>query len=279
MAQVALDIELALRIWRANNVVSAKRAHKLLHSMRAARTLPGPTPAEPQGYTEETVDMTEDQDFDWRGYVANRKSEALLRELVGEGITRFEMRFLTLAWDTNLNQHRCDFVAHRVDNTCVRFHPSASGDTVPVIGRMADWCGNVLPATTMERVLVAPPPAAPQGDFFRSISQSDVIGKKVAQEFLDTVTRGWEGGPRNQAFATDLTSQAWFPWTLYLASTPWGRRMYNEGISEVHLVWLGPPYDKAAFYVLMEDRRECVIRPSSTRNPPVSEQDVQYIQW
>jgi hypothetical protein len=285
--EVALDIEFALRIWRNNwnTVVSAKSAHKVLHSMRRDLTVPGDNPAASLGFSEETVDLTETQDFNWRGYVCNRKSEEQLRELVGEGITRFELRFLTLAWDTNLKQARCDFVAHRVDNTCVRFHPSATGDTVPVIGRLADWCAQVHPTALMDRVIVHPPDA-PQGEiarasehnsYFRNISQSDVIGKKTAQEFLDTASRVWQEGHRDQKFTTELTSQASFPWTLYLSSTPWGRQMYEDGVSEVHLVWLGDPHNTAAFYVLMTDRQAFVIHPG--RHPPVSSDAVQCIQW
>ena len=56
--------------------------------------------------------MTEDLNFDWRGYVSNRQSEEQLRMMVGAGITRFELRFFRLAMDTNMKQARCDFVAH-----------------------------------------------------------------------------------------------------------------------------------------------------------------------
>ncbi len=113
-----LDIDLALQKWHRKAVVSSKRAHKVLQRMRKDLTVAGINPAAPLGFSEETVDMTDldTEEFDWRGYVCNRKSEEQLRELVGEGITRFELRFLTMAWDANLNQARCDFVAHRVDN-------------------------------------------------------------------------------------------------------------------------------------------------------------------
>ena len=179
--------------------------------------------------------MTEDLTFDWRGYVCNRKSEEQLREMVGAGITRFELRFLSLAMDTNLKQPRCDFVAHRVDNTCVRFHPSASGDTVPVIGRLADWCAAVSPTPDVHN------------SYFYKVSQSDVVGKKYAQHFLDDACRQWQEGPYHRTFTRDLSSQEAFPWTLYLSSTDWGRTLYDvEDIDQWFLVWLGSPYHAAA---------------------------------
>ncbi len=284
--EVALDFDVALRKWYRNDVVSHKRAHKVLHRMRQDLTVAGITPAAPLGFSEETVDMTDldTEEFDWRGYVCNRTSLEQLRELVGEGITRFELRFLTLAWDKNLNQPRCDFVAHRLNRTCVRFHPSATSDGVPVIGRMADWCAQVHPTTLLDRVIVTPldapqgeiPRASEHNSYFSNISQSDVIGRKQAVQFIELASRAWLEGHRGQKFTTELTRQEKFPWTLYLSSTMWGRDMYEEGVCEVYLVWIGDPHNTAAFYVLT-DRQAYVIDP--TRNACVSQRAVHCIEW
>ena len=279
MAEVALDIEFALRIWHAGNTVSAKKAHKVLHKMRADLTVPGLTPDAPQGFSQESVDMTEDSTFNWKGYVSNRKSEEQLREIVGPGITRFELRFLKMARDTNMKQARCDFVAHRVDNTCVRFHPSASGDTVPVVGRLAAWCAEVLPTQLTERVLVGENARPDEhNSYFSHISQSDFVGKKGAQHFLDAARRQWQEGPYHRPFTRDLSSQDAFPWTLYLSSTDWGKALCEaEDIDEWFLVWLGSPYNAAAFYEHTRHGQAWVIRPS--RRPAYSEDQVMYIQW
>ena len=287
MAEVALDIEFALRIWHAGNTVSAKKAHKVLHKMRADLTVPGLTPDAPQGFSQESVDMTEDLTFNWRGYVSNRKSEEQLREMVGAGITRFELRFLKMARDTNMKQARCDFVAHRVDNTCVRFHPSASADTVPVIGRLADWCGEVLPTELMERVLVGRNTQPDvHNSYYHRVAQSDVVGKKEAQAFLDDAYRQWQEGPCHRPFTRDLSSQDEFRWTLYLSSTDWGRALYKaEDIDRWFLVLLRFLCDAAAFYARTDAAfyartrhgQAWVIRPS--RTPAYSEDQVMYIQW
>ncbi len=151
---------------------------------------------------------------------------------------------------------------------------------MPVIGRLSDWCAEVLPTQLMERVLVEENARPDEhNSYFSHISQSDVVGRKCAQDFLDAARRQWQEGPFHRAFTRDLSSQDAFPWTLYLASTEWGRRLHEEDIDLVHLVWLGPPYNTAAFYVRTENRREWVIRPGSNRRPPVSEEEVKYIQW
>ena len=55
----------------------------------------------------------------WRGYLANHH---LARQIIGDGIYRFEVRALD-AWDATMKSNRVDFVARRVDGTDVRLHP------------------------------------------------------------------------------------------------------------------------------------------------------------
>ena len=55
----------------------------------------------------------------------------------GNTIVRFEIRFCKPI-DTNCNQRRCDFVAHRSDGTLIRFHPSQKHDATPVFAPPED---------------------------------------------------------------------------------------------------------------------------------------------
>ena len=108
--------------------------------------------------------MTEDA-FNWRGYVANRDEDDLWRifaECWECGVVRFEMRFLH-TWDINVNQRRCDFVAHLSDGRAVRFHPNRTcrlqkdyldlahdlldltfKNTKPVIGAIEYWVAELI---------------------------------------------------------------------------------------------------------------------------------------
>ncbi len=274
-------VEDAVALRRSGRLVSARRAHKVLHRMRAENTAQDPAATWHGANLEvgqEVVDMT-DGDFDWRGYIANRPPEQL-QELVGDGgITRFEMRFVE-AWDRNMSQRRCDFIAIRSDGLAVRFHPASTGDSVPVVGHLESWvigAGPHPPALgtrMMERARVDEgAPAASQGpadatnSVFRNLSQADLINRKEAQAFLDDKERRWHAawnadpqGPRPR-FCEDLTSSTEFPWRHFLAGFDWGRELCEEGVESFWLVWLGGDHYLPAFYVRQQDGHEWVIRP------------------
>ena len=125
------------------------------------------------------------------GYVANRPP-AQIDKVIGEGIVRFEARFLRMM-DKYLKQYRFDFVALRADGTAVRFHPSSTGDTVPVIGDQQLWAiGDAptqAPAWRREVVPDADPAASRVSQpgrraVFDVHSQADVISARRASAFI-----------------------------------------------------------------------------------------------
>ena len=81
------------------------------------------------------MDLSFDEDFDWRGYVCQHP---LAQEIVGPGISKFEGRFLNslecnrhaLRLPQPLGNQRFDFVALRTDGSAVRMHPSKKAEAV-----------------------------------------------------------------------------------------------------------------------------------------------------
>ena len=71
----------------------------------------------------ESKDLTDRARFDWFGYLSQHPDCV---EIVGQGITKFELRFRE-ALDFDTCQRRLDFVVHRVDTKYqhVRLHPHA----------------------------------------------------------------------------------------------------------------------------------------------------------
>ena len=71
----------------------------------------------------EPKDLTDRACFDWLGYLSQHPD---CEEIVGQGITKFELRFRE-ALDFDTCQRRLDFVVHRVDTMYphVRLHPHA----------------------------------------------------------------------------------------------------------------------------------------------------------
>ena len=65
------------------------------------------------------LDISCDARFDWKCYVAFRRDAAAV---VGEGIVKFDFRKFHAEISKD-HYSRGDFVAHRLDGTCVRLHP------------------------------------------------------------------------------------------------------------------------------------------------------------
>ena len=82
--------------------------------------------------------------FDWKHYLCSLPHAWTL---VGDGVTRFEGRFINcpepnaekLQLPEPYRGLRFDFVVHRVDGTCVRLHPSQGAEAQPVIGHLEPW--------------------------------------------------------------------------------------------------------------------------------------------
>jgi hypothetical protein len=235
---VLLDVGMALQRQHDGPLTSTTKAHKVLKELREALAAPATEPGGPLGYTQEVHVFHPDASqggFDWVGYVANRPP-AQIEKVIGEGIVRFEARFLRMM-DKNMKQYRFDFVALRADGTAVRFHPSSTGDTVPVIGDPQQWAIGDAPmqAPAWHREVVPDAdPNASQGSqvgrraVFHVHAQADVLGARDATTFIQSVASRWEHG--GEKFTRDLTHpRSEFPWDCYLASTEWGQAIHEAG--------------------------------------------------
>ncbi len=119
--------------------------------------------------------------FDWRRCLSHHPQS---EELVGDGVIKFEIRFLN-SWDHNMKQPRCDFVVHRADGTAARLHPSPSGPGEIVTSLLDDW----LPHGHKSPVLLERDAAgAAEYGFarpFRTLHQVDTISRKATCELLE----------------------------------------------------------------------------------------------
>jgi len=256
--RTVFDVNEAMnRVAFPRDYVPVRTAHTKLAEWRARHTLPvgenTDVPAHFHGYSREYEDITDDE-FDWRGYVCNRAPE-LVREVVGPGVGRVELRFLA-TYDWNLMQNRCDFVLFRVDGSGVRLHPSSKKDAVPVIAvNPAVWFiggGAVGPIGEVGWAN----PDAPQGQVFREVSQHDHVSQKEAQAFLlRKVMRAEENHWRFGEFTQDITDQRTFPWIAYIAGfrQDVGIALLRREVTKVMVVWQGRPYHRAAFYIETAD--------------------------
>ena len=95
MEPILLSQEQALELRQSGSVMSVKRAHSKLAELRTRYT-------DANGEnTIQNLDLS-DSDFAWRCYVANR-SDAMLAQVIGPGVTRFELRFLNIGDKTQNN--------------------------------------------------------------------------------------------------------------------------------------------------------------------------------
>ena len=277
MEPVLLSQQEARELRDSGSIISVRRAHSKLAELRSTYTN-----AEGEN-TIEVVDLSH-SDFPWREYLANR-SDKMLETIIGTGVVRFELRFQN-SWDKNKKQRRCDFVVIRTCGTAARLHPSQNSDAHPVIGSVDLW-----------RIAAPLPPAMPgvihpmdadavlnnqretgrngrPQQVYESYSQADFISRKDAREFLELQARQWQPG---ETFRQDLSSSELFRWRCYLASTPWGKELLRNGVQSFHMVWLGTPANRAAFYVITQEEQELVISPG--RKPEVKAEAVSLVRW
>ena len=298
-AAVELDVDTALELRAAEKVVGHRAAHKVLSGLRALYTTDeGQTPGVPahlKGFSQEAHDLTHETGagaFDWKGYVAGR-SEVQIREVVGAGIVRFEMRFLRPI-DKNLHQNRCDFVAHRADGTAVRFHPGGKYDALPVFGFLDEWAfsDNVTPPPPVDSVglrYLDPAAASQEGPsgssgsggqdrttaVYDHVSKADAVSKAQAVKFLSD--RAQANSCRG-VFRMDLTDQREFAWSQYLAFAKGGEDILRAGVVKFWVVWVGGRWRSPGFYVATRGGSEVVIFPGRKQQPVVPEA-VHDIMW
>ncbi len=223
-------------------VVTSGDAHKMLSTFRKEAT--GPRLADGTlSVIAESVDLTNRNRFEWHGYLAGHPHG---REIVGKGVTKFELRFLAPI-DHNQQQRRLDFIVHRrgEEHPHVRLHPhgkpikrggAKEKEALPIYGNLADWAGAVLPLESWGGGLgdganspvadgargegahgdgiAALAPVVTRTVAVRAVPQQDVIGRRNARLYIDTLNRDY----RRRFY--DLTHEDWFPWHRYLRSSP-----------------------------------------------------------
>ena len=273
MVSVLLTQEEAKEMRDRGQIMSVRKAHEKLAAVRAERTR--------LGDWETPVDLTFG-DFEWKRYIANRSDE-MLAEVVGPGVVTAELRFVN-TWDQNMKQRRFDFVFHRADELAVRLHPQRTNrETVSVLGELALWAigAPVPPAMpgvlkpVLENRVMLESQRTSAVSVYDNYSQSDLIGRAQADQYLKEATEAWRPG---EEFKRDLTSGAEWNWRLYLASSRWGKRVLAEGVLEFWRVWWGKGRRaRAVFYCKMQDESELVIRPRAKRE--CSEEDHGDIRW
>ena len=231
--------------------VSWRQAHAVLTQMRDAH---GATMWE-----QDLHDMTESDDFNWRGYLANRRgTEALL---AGAHVWQFAFVW-TKAWDTNRKQHRGDFLVRLTDGRDIRLHPQTrvnrdgEHEAHPVEGKWEHWALNSPPdgreinrlgvlAPLQDQTVHAPPPGGSQPvswtQTYRGGSQADMVSHRTARNFLKHVEAAWESRPYPRGtFRRDITDGREFDWHSYL----FGRQVFADAFQEgdtvvrVEIAWV-----------------------------------------
>jgi hypothetical protein len=206
----------------------------------------------------------------------------LARDIIGEGIVKFEGRFLNSVEPHAgklvpqlgaLAAHRFDFIAHRIDGSAVRLHPGSGKDSKVIIGRMDDWCLHAAvgarastpgsgysssavgarastPGSGYSSSAVGARVSTPDSGYsssapkdgaimFKGLGRVDVMGNKQAvaralelrgpTENVDTAT--WD------SWSVDLMHDDQFPWDRWLLARPWGRRIVDEKLTHMRLIW------------------------------------------
>ena len=239
--------------------VSWKQAHAFLTQMRDAH---GSTMLQ-----QDLHDMTDEDTFNWRAYLANRPgTEDLLR---GAHVWQFAFVW-TRAWDPNRKQHRGDFLVRLTDGRDIRLHPQSkknsdgAHEAIPVEGKWEHWALNSPPdgeeirplgvlAPLQDQTVHAQPTRTYQGG-----SQADMVSPQAAKNFLEQVVAAWKALPHPRGtFRRDITDGREFDWHSFLFARPWFVSTFqvardtgvrSMGVVRVEIAWV-PRLGQAAFIV------------------------------
>ena len=174
--------------------------------------------------------------FDWKRYVCSLPHAWTL---VGDGVTRFEGRFLNspepnarkLLLPEPYGGYRFDFVMHLMDGKCVRLHPSHSAEAQPITGQLEPWLVQTC----------APTPGFQPPDDRTSVhavlGPVDVISSETAHRILADrmIAAAKQGGFTPQMFSEDVLENDWFDWVRFLKARPFGRELLKEGVTSLML--------------------------------------------
>ena len=176
--------------------------------------------------------------FDWKRYV---RSLPHALTLVGDGVTRFEGRFLNspepnarkLLLPEPYRGLRFDvvIVMHRMDGMCVRLHPSHNSEAQPVIGLLEPWLVQTRAPT---------PGFQPPDDrtfFHEVLGLVDIMSAEIAHRILvdRMIAAAQQGGVTPQDVSEDVLKNDWFDWVRFLQARPFGRELLKEGVTSLML--------------------------------------------
>ena len=177
----------------------------------------------------ESKDLTDRACFDWFGYLSQHPDCV---EIVGQGITKFELRFRQ-ALDFDTCQRRLDFVVHRVDTKYphVRLHPHAQSrvchgalmpqEELPAFGNLYQYPTNAW--RTSSTVIPSPKFVEIQlRDHQEAAAEHDrrqaLRAEKHAQacKFLGELKKNMS----DSDWVVDLTKTDKFQWVAYIKYIP-----------------------------------------------------------
>ena len=166
------------------------------------------------------MDLTDGHRFDWWAYL---KGHPEGKDIVGQGVTKFELRFLA-ARDPNTNQQRLDFIVHRRtaadQHPHVRLHPHrhklkhngrlSRKEAFPVYGFLPEWLGESIPGIDDG---ADSPVGLTQDRAKHAVPRHDIIGRNSALTFIEKLNS------EERAWIVDLTRGDVFHWHRYLRSS------------------------------------------------------------
>ena len=164
------------------------------------------------------LDVSHDHRFDWRCYVAFRTDAVAV---IGNGIVKFEFRYFPNKIG-NENFVTGDFVAHRLDGTCVHLHPlepsflGRDREAMPMYGRLEEW----LPLAGVKaygpkrdgepayvRMTESSMPCL--NAYRPHISEDDPKGNLEARAFLQRQFEEWAADPCRGRFRRTVSQSEW----------------------------------------------------------------------
>ena len=208
-------------------------------------------------FRNDVLDISHDDRFDWRCYVAFRTDAVAV---IGNGIVKFEFRYFP---NKIGNEHFVtgDFVAHRLDGTCVRLHPSEPSflgrdrEATPMYGRLEEW----LPLAGVKAY-------GPKGDgepayvrmmesrmpclnaYRPHISEDDPKGNLEARAFLQRQFEEWAADPCRGRFRRTVSQSEWNCIDYFINSCAADATLHDGGVVLCGIAltlathaWLGAP--------------------------------------
>ena len=235
-------------------VVSRKQAHDFLKQWRARGKYP----------QQEADDLTSGAAFDWVGYLQGHPNVEMV---AAEGIVKFEIRYLIVK-DSNMRDHRCDFLAHMPTGQAWRLHPSQKAEALAVKGdpeqlfiswSMRDGTGGAK--LRVQCVLAAS--QGPGSQFYMNLSDSDRIGKYELADYLEK-----HGEPLRDVTEPDGTTP-FLAWHVLFGTTPQLEAFLPEVVQVCTCRTNGSPALLARLrdrtWVLVESRNKRIVASTDDR--------------